>query len=159
MSVSTYLLQCASAEKNPNLRIKMDVWLNLGFFCMAHFHIPPLLGCDSSVTSANPWINKEFNKNYSAFLPFFPFFLLLYLSSPHFPHRHNTWLYQKALLPSACLFTTLLLFQLHRCDRYTLQFLHPLLSVLSLIFHLLSCHQQPSVVSEILRINVFMKCF
>lgn len=64
---------------------------------------------------------------------FFPSFPLLPLSSPLFPHRHNTWLFLKVLLLSTCLFTTLLLFQLHLCDRYSWQ--SPPTSVSFLTFH------------------------
>lgn len=79
-----------------------------------------------SVTSANPWTNGEMNRalnnswTSSAGISASPSLLLLplHLSSPRLPHRHNTWLSLKAPLLSTCLFTTLLLFQLHLCDRY-----------------------------------------
>lgn len=102
-----------------------------------------------SVNSANSLLNSgclshencfSFAWHFSLFFPLIP---LLPLSFPLFPHRHNTWLFLKVLLLSTCLFTTLLLFQLHLCDRYTWQ--SPPTSVSFLTFHPQTCLPVDSV--------------
>lgn len=168
ISVFTYLLQCASAEKNHNLGIKMDVWLNksgLGFFLHRTFpHSTFARLWFLSVTSANPWINKEFNKNciYSAWhfclsfpSSFFFIFLLPIFRTDTIPDStkkpfscqpacslHSCYFSFTSATGTPCSFSTH--FSLYHLSSFICCLLLPVTF---------------SAVSEILRINVFMKEF
>lgn len=141
-------------------------WINLvwGFFLHCTFPYSAFARLwFLSVASANPWINKEFNKNctYSAwhfclsFPSSFPFIFLL-------PIFHTDTIPDSTKKPFSCQPAC----SLHSCYfSFTSATGTPCSSPptsVCIISHLSSAVLLPvtfSAVSEILRINVFMKCF